>query len=155
MLWEKLLRKKMEINPNEKKIHTSLRLTNGNRRERERKIKGWDKSTEAVEIYRKNQRRKGTTRDNKILKQLKKTMNQTEPTTPWWIDKLRYKRPKLVKITERSKRIMDNNIFESDQKNFFIIIEDSREYEEANSEMDKFVKLWQVYGKVVSVHRRK
>ena len=50
---------------------------------------------------------------------------------------------------------MDNNIFESDQKNFFMIIEDSREYEEANSEMDKFVKLWQVYGKVVSVHRRK
>ena len=27
-----------------------------------------DKSTEAVEIYRKKQRRKGTTRDNKILK---------------------------------------------------------------------------------------
>ena len=30
----------MEINPNEKKIHTSITQTNGNRRERERKIKG-------------------------------------------------------------------------------------------------------------------
>ena len=50
---------------------------------------------------------------------------------------------------------MDNNIFESDQKNFFIMIEDSREYEEANSEMDKFVKFWKVSGKEMSVHRRK
>ena len=45
-------------------------------------------------------------------------------------------------MIERGKRIMDNNIFERDHKNFFNRIEDSTEYEGAMSEMDKFVKFW-------------
>ena len=48
----------------------------------------------------------------------------------------------LVKMIERGKRIMDNHIFEIDQKNFFKRFEDSTEYEGAMSEMDKFVKSW-------------
>ena len=95
------------------------------------------------------QRRKGTPKEKKILKQLKKTMNETELTTSIltkhkekWIDKLRYKRVKLVKMIERGKRIMDNNIFERDHKNFFKRIEDSAEYEGAMLEMDRFVKFW-------------
>ena len=78
-----------------------------------------------------------------------KTMNETELTTSVltkykevWIDKLRYKRVKLVKMIESGKRIMDKNIFERDHKNFFKRIEDSTEYEGAMPEMDKFVKFW-------------
>ena len=37
---------------------------------------------------------------------------------------------------------MDNNIVESDQKNFFKRIEDSVEYEGAMPEMDDFAKFW-------------
>ena len=76
-------------------------------------------------------------------------MNETEPTTSVltkykkvWIDRLRYKRVKLVKMIERGKRIMDYNIFERDHKNFFNRTEDSTEYEGAMPEMDKFVKFW-------------
>ena len=132
---EKAIEKKMAIDPNEKKKHTSKRLQNGNR-----KLKGEIKQLRRLiprtsnEIYPRKQRRKGTPKEKKILKQLKKTMNKTELTTSVlmkhkevWIDKLRYKQVKLVKMIERGKRIMDNNIFERDQKNFFKRIEDSTE----------------------------
>ena len=56
---------------------------------------------------------------------------------------------KLVKMIERGKRTMDNNIFERDQKNFFTRIEGSTEYEGAMPEMDKFVK---ISGKKMTVH---
>ena len=76
-------------------------------------------------------------------------MNETELTTSVlmkhkevWIDKLRYKRVKLVKMIERGKRVMDNNIFERDRKNFFKRIEDSTEYAGAMPEMEKFEKFW-------------
>ena len=126
------------------------REQNGNRRER--KLKTEIKQLRQLiartsnEIYRIKQRRKGTPKEKKILKQLKETMHETELTTSVltkhkevWIDKMRYKRVKLVKMIERGKRIMDNNIFERDHKNFFKRIEDSTEYEGAMPEMDKFV----------------
>ena len=76
-------------------------------------------------------------------------MNEIELTTSIlmkhkevWIDKLRYKRVKLVKMIERGKRAMDNNILERYHKNFFKRIEGSTEYEGAMPEMDKFVKFW-------------
>ena len=76
-------------------------------------------------------------------------MNETELTTSVltnhkevWIDKLRYKRVKLVKMIERGKKFMDNNIFEGDHKSFFKRIEDNTEYEGAMPKMDKFVKFW-------------
>ena len=56
------------------------------------------------EIYQRKQQRKGTPKEKKILKQLKKTMNETELTTSVlmkykevWIDEIRCKRVKLVK----------------------------------------------------------
>ena len=89
-----------------------------------------------------------TKREEDALKAQEK-MNEKELTTSVlmkhkeiWIDKLRCKRVKLVKMIERGKRIMDNNIFERDQKNFFKRIEDSTEYEGAMPQMDKFVKFW-------------
>ena len=67
-------------------------------------------------------KRKDTPKKEKILKQLKKTINKTELTTPvlmkhneGWIEKLRYTLVKLVKMIKRGKRIKDNKIFESDQ----------------------------------------
>ena len=137
----KAIEKKMGIEPNEEK-YTSKRLQNGNRRERTLKIEIKQLrqliTRTSNEIYRRKQRRKGTPKEKKILKQLKKTMNETELTASVltkhkevWIDKLRYKRVKLVKMIERGKRIMDNNIFERDYKNFFKRIEDSTEHEEA------------------------
>ena len=98
----KAIEKKMGIDPNEKKKHTSKRLQNGNRRER--KLKAEIKQLRQLiartsnEIYRRKQRRKGTPKEKKILKQLKETMNETELTisvltkhNEVWIDKLRYK----------------------------------------------------------------
>ena len=132
----KAIEKKMVVEPNEKKKHTSKRFQNRNRRER--KLQAEIKQLRQLiartsnEIYWRKQRRKGTPKEKKILKQLKKTMNETELTTSFllkhkevWIYRLRYKRVKLVKMIERGKRIMDNNIFERDQKSFFKRIENS------------------------------
>ena len=76
-------------------------------------------------------------------------MNEGELTTSVltkynevWVDKLRYKQVKLVKMIEKGKRVMDNNIFEREHMNFFKRIEESTEYERAMPEVDKFVKLW-------------
>ena len=120
----------MGIDPNEKKKHTSKRFQNGNRRER--KLKTEIKQLRQLiartsnEIYWRKQQRTDTPKEKKILRQLKKTMNETELTTSVlmkhkevWIDKLRYRRVKLVKMIERGKRIMDNNIFERDHLSFF------------------------------------
>ena len=102
------------------------------------------------EIYRRKQQRKGTPKEKRILKQLKETMNETKLTTSVltkqeaWIDKLRCKRVKLVKMMERGKMIIDDNILERDHKNFFKRIEDSTEYEGAMAEIDKFIKFWVV-----------
>ena len=85
-------------------------------------------------ICQRKQRRKGTPKEKKILKQLKETINQTYVTTSVlmmhkkaWIDKIKYKLVKLVKMIKRGKKIMDNNVFERYQKNFFKRIEDSHE----------------------------
>ena len=96
----KAIEKKMDIDPNDKKKRTSERLQNGSRRER--KLKAEIKQQRQLiartsnEIYRGKQRRKGTPKEKKILKQLKKTMNKTELTTSVlmkykevWTDKLR------------------------------------------------------------------
>ena len=149
----KAIEKKMGIDPNEKKKHTSKRLQNGNRRER--KLKTEIKQLRQLiartsnEIYWRKQQRTYTPKEKKILTQLKKKINETELTTSVlmkhkevWIGKLRYRRAKLVKMIERGKRIMDNNIFERDHLNFFERIEYSTDYEAAMPEMDKFVKFW-------------
>ena len=45
-------------------------------------------------------------------------------------------------MTERGKRIMDNAIFERDQKSFFRKIESSTSHEEQIPEIEKFVEFW-------------
>ena len=45
-------------------------------------------------------------------------------------------------MIERGKRVMDKNIFEKEEKNFFKGIEGSTEYKRAVPEIDKFVKFW-------------
>ena len=80
----KAIEKKMGIDPNEKKKHARRRLKNSNRRER--KLKAEIKELRQLiarnsnEINWRKQRRKGTPKEKKILKQLKKTLNETELT---------------------------------------------------------------------------
>ena len=51
-------------------------------------------------------------------------------------------------MIERVKRIVDNNIFQRDQKSVFKNTEDSTKYERAIPEMDKFVKFrWGIWEK--------
>ena len=78
-------------------------------------------------------------------------MNKTETTAAALIkhkerliDKLRYKRVKLVKMFKRGKKITNNNIFQRNQQNFFKRIEDSTGNEGAMPEMEQFVKFWGV-----------
>ena len=72
----KAIEKKIGIDPNEKKKHTSKRLKNGDRRER--KLKTEIKELRQLiartgnEIYQRKQLRKGTPTEKKTLKQLKK-----------------------------------------------------------------------------------
>ena len=132
----------MGINPKKKKKHTSKALKNDSRREI--KLKAEIKELRQLiartsnELYWRKPERKDIPKEKKILKHFKKTMNETAPTTSvlmkhieGWIEKLRYKLVKLVKMIERDKRIMDNNIFERDQKNFFKRIKEITEYEGA------------------------
>ena len=107
----------------------------------------------------RKQQGNGSLKGKKILKQLKDTINEAEPITPTlirnkegWIGKLRFKRVKRVKLTERGKRIMDNNIFESDQKNPLKKIEDIKKYEGAMADMNKYVNFGKVSGKEMTMH---
>ena len=71
-----------------------------------------------------------------------------------WIGQLRYKKVKLEKMIERGRRIMDNDIFENDQINFYRRIEKNNKYEGKTPEVDKFINFWSgiwqndVYGTV-------
>ena len=81
----KSFEKKIGIDPNEKKKHTSKISKNGNKRER--KLKAEIKEPRQLiartisEIYRRKQRKMGKPKKKKILKQLKITMNETELTS--------------------------------------------------------------------------
>ena len=129
------------------------RPTNGNRRERklrkEMKELRQNISKASNEIYRRKVKRKATFKEKKLLKGFKKIMNDIEPTTvalkmykEQWIDKLRYKRIKLIKMKEKGKRIMDNKLFESDQRNFFRKINENTEFEGEMPDISKFVEFW-------------
>ena len=82
---EKAFEKKIGIDPNEKKKHTSKISKNGNKRER--KLKAETKELRQLiartinEIYRRKQRKMGKPKKKKILKQLKIIMNETELTS--------------------------------------------------------------------------
>ena len=81
-----------------------------------------------------------------ILKELKTQVEGLNPTTETlirdkeiWIDQLRYRKAKLENMIERGRRIMDNDIFEKDQRNFYRRIENNTKYEGKIREVDKFV----------------
>ena len=82
---EKAFEKKIGIDPNGKKKHTSKISENANKRER--KLKAEIKELRQLnartinEIYRRKQRKMGTPKKKKILKQLKIIMNETELTS--------------------------------------------------------------------------
>ena len=94
------------------------------------------------------------------MNELKKLMGGADPPTRMlkeykesWIDKLRYKKVKLQRFIERSRRIMDNATFERDQKNFFMKVEGGTQHVGKIPEMEKFVKFWgETYGKKMIEH---
>ena len=104
--------------------------SNGNRRvrkmKREMKMLRRSIARAGNKLHRRKQKRKATNKENKILKDLKHQMEESETTSmnirrykEKWVDQLRYKRVKLEKMIERGNRIKDNVNFEKDQKTFF------------------------------------
>ena len=80
-------------------------------------------------------------------------MNETEPIIPVLmkykkgrIDKL----VKLAKMIKKAKRIMDNNIFESEQRNFFKRIE-ARSMKEPCQRWTSMLHFGEVSGKEITV----
>ena len=81
------------------------------------------KTRTSNEIYQRKQKRKSTAKEKELFNELKKLMVGVDPTTrilkeykESWIDKLKYKKVKLQRFIERSRRLMDNASFERDQK---------------------------------------
>ena len=58
-----------------------------------------------------------------------------------WIDKPRYKKIKLQKLTERGRLLMENTKFESDQKKFFTKVGETKHVGQI-PEMEQLVKFW-------------
>ena len=82
------------------------------------------------EIYQRTQERKATAKEKELLNELKKLMGGVDQTTRKlkeyqenWIDKLRFKKIKLLKLIERGRQIIDNANFERDQKNLGLHLE--------------------------------
>ena len=99
------------------------------------------------EIYQRAQKRKATAKEKELSNELKKLMGGVDPMTRMlkkckesWIDKIRYKKVEFQNLTERDRRITDNDDFERDQKNFFKKVEGGTENLDQIPEMEKFVK---------------
>ena len=150
----------MGIDPHEKKKHTNRRLKNGNRRER--KLKAEIKELRQLiartsnEIYQRKQQRKSTPKEKKIFKQLKETMNETKPTTPAlmkhkeeWIDKLTYKRVKLVKMIKRGKIITS---LQETRRISFKGLKTVRSMKELCQRWTSLLNFGEVSGKEMTVH---
>ena len=108
------IERKKGIAQKEKKDKVKQKPTNGNRRERKLKAQMKELRQRIArannELYRRRQKRKATKKEKKLLKQLTSVMDGWEPTTSTirmykeqWIDKLRYKKIKLQKMSERGK----------------------------------------------------
>ena len=125
----------------------------GNRRER--KLKAEMKKLRpgiaraGNELHRRKQQRKATKKEKKILRELKTNMNGKEVTPnnlkmakEQWLDKLRYKKIKLVKLIEKRNKKKDNFMFQKDRKSFFRTLEKVEKDEGEISEMETFVEFW-------------
>ena len=82
------------------------------------------------EIYQRTQERKAIAKEKELSNELKKLMGGVDQTTRKlkeyqenWIDKLRFKKIKLLKLIEKGRQIMDNANFERDQKNLGLHLE--------------------------------
>ena len=113
---------------------------NGNRRER--KLKAEMKQLRqkiariSNEMHRRKEKRKATKREKRNLADLKKQIGGVTATNvalasykEIWIDQLRYKKIKFEKMSERGKRIKDNAMFETDQRNFYNKIEKNEKFQ--------------------------
>ena len=125
----------------------------GNRRERKLKAEmkklRQDIARAGNELHRRKQQRKATKKEKEILRELKTNMNGKEVTPnnlkmakEQWLDKLRYKKIKLVKFIEKRNRKKDNIMLQKDQKSFFRTLEKVEKHEGEMSEMEKFVQFW-------------
>ena len=100
------------------------------------------------EIHRRKERRKATLKEKKILKELKEKMHKEATTCnlrivkEQWGDKLRYKKVKLEKYTEKKKRKLDNIMFQKNQRAFFRKLEEKSNQKGQMPEMDKFIEFW-------------
>ena len=72
----------------------------------------------------------------------KVTPNNLKMAKEQWLDKLRYKKIKLVKFIEKHNRKKDNIMFQKDQKSFFRTMEKVEKHIGEMSEMEKFVEFW-------------
>ena len=70
------------------------------------------------------------------------TPNNLKMAKEQWLDKLRYKKIKLVKFIEKHNRKKDNIMFQKDQKSFFRTMENVEKHKGEMSEMEKFVEFW-------------
>ena len=132
---------------------TRKRIADGGNR-RERKLKKEMKELRqniarvSSEIHQRKQRRKATLKEKKILKELKEKTHKEAATCnlrivkEQWVDKLRYKKVKLEKYMEKSKRKLDNIMFQKDQRAFFRKLEEKNNRKGQMSEMDKFIEFW-------------
>ena len=64
-----------------------------------------------------------------------------------WIEQLRYKKVKLEEMIERGRQIMDNDIFEKDQRNFYRRIENNTKYEGKHQKWISSLTFRVEYGK--------
>ena len=100
------------------------------------------------ELYRRKKRRKATVREKIILKELKNkgkkdvTNSNLRNMKELWLDKLRYKKIKLQKCTEKRRRKQDNIMFQHDQKGFFRKLGDDGAHEGRMPNIETFVEFW-------------
>ena len=125
----------------------------GNRRERKLKAEmkklRQDIARAVNKLHRRKQQRKATKKEKEILREFKMNMNGNEVTPnnlkmakEQWLDKLRYKKIKLVKFIEKCNRKKDNIMFPKDQKSFFRTLEKVEKQEGEMPEMENFVEFW-------------
>ena len=102
----------------------------GNRRERKLKAEmkklRQDIARAGNELHRRKQQRKATKKEKEILRELKTNMNGKEVTPnnlkmakEQWLDKLRYKKIKLVKFIEKRNKKKITSCFRKIRKAFF------------------------------------
>ena len=124
--------------------------TQGNRRERQKKMK-IKKLRQLIakagnEIYRRKEKRKATKREAEIIKELKSeigtnllTEDALKTNKETWLDRLRTEKVKLEKMQRRTKRIRNNYLYRENQATLF---KEDKKYTGKMPEINKFVEFW-------------